>query len=82
MFVASSVKEIRRIGIFCSQEFHLSRDLLAFFYLRDALSRRLRELRFEFCCLDDRASLQDARRTLYRKNGQDYSSSLLRRLCT
>ena len=60
MFVASSVKEIRRIGIFCSQEFHLSRDLLAFFYLRDALSRRLRELQFEFCFLDDRASLQDA----------------------
>ena len=60
MFVASSVREIRRIGIYCSQEFRLSRDLLAFFYLRDALSRRLRELQFEFCFLDDRASLHDA----------------------
>ena len=60
VFVASSDRQIHRIGIFCSQEFRLSRDLLAFFYVRDALSRRLRELKFDFCFLDDRASLQEA----------------------
>lgn len=59
MFVAPAVKEIHRIGIFSSQGFGPPRNLLAFSYLRDALSKRLRDLKLEYLYLEDRDSLQN-----------------------
>lgn len=60
MFIAPSVEEIRRVGIFTSQHFGSPRNLLAFSYLREALTARLRELKFEYLYLEDADALRSA----------------------
>ena len=60
MFIAPSIEMIRRVGIFASQHFGPPRNLLAFAYLREALTARLRELNFEYLYLDDADALRSA----------------------
>lgn len=60
MFIAPSIEMIRRVGIFASQHFGPPRNLLAFAYLREALTARLRELNFEYLYLDAADALRSA----------------------